>query len=118
VPGVSRQGISDLAWRDRKFSGNSLRVKREHILYHGTLLYDFDLPLIARLLSLPLRQPAWRSSRAHHAFLTNLPLTAEQLRITIREAWQAQSPMAAWPRASTSQLASDKYVQASWNLRY
>ena len=34
----------------RKFSGNSLRVKRTHLLYHGTLLYDFDLSLIAKCL--------------------------------------------------------------------
>jgi lipoate-protein ligase A len=118
VPGVSRQGISDLAWRDRKFSGNSLRVKREHILYHGTLLYDFDLPLIAQLLSLPPRQPAWRNSRAHDAFLTNLPLTAEQLRITIRDAWEASHPPQQWPRVLTTQLAAEKYAQDTWNLRH
>src|SRR5258706_12613484 len=34
----------------RKFSGNSLRVKRTHLLYHGTLLYAFDLGLIEKCL--------------------------------------------------------------------
>ena len=48
VPGVAHAGISDLALMEknaptRKISGNALRIKREHFLYHGTLLYDFDL---------------------------------------------------------------------------
>ena len=40
----------------RKFSGNSLRAKRRHLLYHGTLLYNFDLSLIETCLSAPPRQ--------------------------------------------------------------
>src|SRR4051794_4007835 len=42
----------------RKFSGNSLRMKRSHLLYHGTLLYNFDLGLIEKCLCMPPRQPA------------------------------------------------------------
>ena len=38
-----------------KFSGNSLRVRRTHLLYHGTLLYDFSL---GRDWSLPGRAAA------------------------------------------------------------
>ncbi len=36
-------GISDLVIGNKKCSGNSLRCKRNHFLYHGTLLYDFPL---------------------------------------------------------------------------
>src|SRR5580692_1066670 len=36
VPGVARRGICDLTYRDRKFSGNSVRCRRQHLLYHGT----------------------------------------------------------------------------------
>ena len=50
APGVQLRGTSDLAVDDNKFSGNSLRCKRTHLLYHGTLLYDFDLSLISSLL--------------------------------------------------------------------
>ena len=44
--GIAVRGTSDLAIGDRKFSGNSLRMKRAHLLYHGTLLYGFPLELI------------------------------------------------------------------------
>jgi lipoate-protein ligase A len=118
LPGVSRQGISDLAWDDRKVSGNSLRVKRDHILYHGTLLHNFDLPLIGRLLAPPPRQPQWRQSRSHDAFLANLPIDLPQLRSALMDAWQAHRPLAQWPRELTTRLATEKYAHSAWNLRH
>ena len=48
APGVQCRGTSDLALGTRKFSGNSARCRRDHLLYHGTLLYDFPLELIDR----------------------------------------------------------------------
>lgn len=103
VPNVSCAGTSDLALlandfgatdqargadhSARKFSGNSLRKKRTRVLYHGTLLYDFDLSLIPRLLRSPPRQPDYRAGRAHGDFVTNLPLDGEILRKTLREHW-------------------------------
>ena len=44
------QGTSDLAIGDLKFSGNSARCRRRWLLYHGTLLYDFPLSLVAQCL--------------------------------------------------------------------
>src|SRR5262245_48269753 len=67
VGGVEHVGTSDLAIGGRKFSGNSVRCKRDHLLYHGTVLYGFDLGLIGRLLKSPPRQPAYRGGRAHQA---------------------------------------------------
>jgi lipoate-protein ligase A len=65
VPMVSRCGISDLTIDGRlKFSGNSLRASRTHLLYHGTLLYEFPLPLVGQLLLTPPRQPEYRARRA------------------------------------------------------
>jgi len=55
VPEVRRRGISELFLGNRKFSGNSMRVKRAHLLYHGTLLYDFPVERIGRLLAMPPR---------------------------------------------------------------
>ena len=54
------RGTSDLAMGELKFSGNSLRVRRTHLLYHGTLLYDFSLGAIGRYLVEPPRQPEYR----------------------------------------------------------
>lgn len=77
VPGIYRAGTSDLALHDRKLSGNSLRVKRSHVLYHGTLLYNFSLPRISEYLRMPLRQPEYRAARAHDEFVTNIPVSAK-----------------------------------------
>ena len=89
LPGVARQGISDLAWHGKKFSGNSVRCKREHVLYHGTLLYDFPLALVTELLNMPPRQPDYRAGRSHSDFLTNVPLSAATLRYVVRNAFDA-----------------------------
>ncbi len=117
VPHVRCQGISDLALEQRKFSGNSMRCKREHLLYHGTLLYDFPLDLVGRFLRQPPRQPEYRAGRDHGAFLTNLPLDATTLRQALAAAWQADRPYADWPQAETARLALQRYSQADWNQR-
>src|SRR5438132_7620980 len=41
APGIELAGISDLAHNGRKFSGNSQQRKRNYLLHHGTILYDF-----------------------------------------------------------------------------
>ena len=82
VPGIARQGTSDLTLGRLKFSGNSVRCKRRHFLYHGTLLYDFDAALVDRCLAMPPRQPEYRENRAHSSFVANLPI--ERQRVTRR----------------------------------
>src|SRR5690606_27989264 len=75
--------------RARKFSGNSMRKKRTRILYHDTIMYDFDLSLIDRYLHMPPRQPGYRLNRDHTEFVANLPLDGETLRGTIANHWEA-----------------------------
>lgn len=115
VPGVRCQGTSDLALDGRKFSGNSVRMRRHHLLYHGTLLYDFPLDLIDRCLAMPPRQPAYRDGRPHAAFVTNLPLPAAAIRRSLAAAWQSAEPLADWPRARTSRLIAERYGRPEWN---
>ncbi len=98
VAGVEHVGTSDLAIAGRKFSGNSIRCKREHGLYHGTLLYDFPLACIAEYLGTPPRQPDYRRGRSHEAFVTNLSVAREELVAAVREAFSAREALAAWPR--------------------
>jgi lipoate-protein ligase A len=115
APEVRCQGTSDLALGGRKFSGNSVRVRREHLLYHGTLLYDFPLELIDRCLAMPPRQPDYREGRPHAAFVTNLPLSAATLRRSLASAWQAAEPLTDWPRARTARLVAARYGRPEWN---
>jgi lipoate-protein ligase A len=97
--GVARAGTSDLVLPSspseppRKFSGNSLRIKRTHLLYHGTILYDFALANVARWLAAPQRAPEYRRSRDHGAFLINFPATRTALEQALINAWQATTPL-------------------------
>jgi lipoate-protein ligase A len=84
----------------KKFSGNSLRVKRTHFLYHGTLLYDFDLSLIEACLRTPPRQPAYRGQRSHLDFVTNLPLSRAQLIEAVDAGFPTAGPLADVPLTS------------------
>ena len=116
-PTIARAGTSDLAIGDRKFSGNSLRCKRRFLLYHGTLLYQFPLEQIGKLLKMPSRQPAYREGRSHDDFLVNLPLDAAPLRRALIDAFSADELCNRWPRERTAELAAEKYSRPEWNQR-
>lgn len=115
VPGVKHVGICDLIIGNRKFSGNSVRCKRDHLLYHGTLLYAFDLPLVQRLLRMPPRQPEYRAGRAHEQFVTNLSVSVVDLRRALIAGFAATEPLIEWPRERTERLVAERYSQAAWN---
>jgi lipoate---protein ligase len=114
-PEVRCAGTSDLTLADRKFSGNSMRARRRHFLYHGTLLYDFPLTQIDQYLKHPPRTPAYRSDRTHDDFVTNLPLRRDAIRNALIQAWNATEPSADWPQAAMAQLAAARYSRAEWN---
>ncbi len=73
--------VSDLALADneKKFSGNAQRRGRQFILHHGTILYDFDLPLVSRYLTMPHDVPKYRRGRSHGDFITNIPVSKKDL---------------------------------------
>lgn len=118
VPEVVCRGVSDLAIGESKFSGNSVRCKRDHLLYHGTLLHDFPLELIDQCLAMPPRQPDYRNGRAHQSFVINLPLPATAIRRALVTAWDAKEKCPEWPRESTARLVAEKYSREEWNRKY
>lgn len=113
-PAVAWQGTCDLTLGERKFAGHSVRCRREHLLYHGTLLYSFDLDLIDRYLPLPPRMPNYRAGRPHRDFVTNLHVGREALERTLIDAWQADTPLDPWPEQRTHELAAEQYSRAEW----
>jgi len=116
APGIQRAGTSDLAIDNRKFSGNSVRCKRGHLLYHGTLLYDFTLELVGECLGRPPREPEYRQSRPHESFVTNLRASAVELRDDLIAAWGATTGVGGWPRERVAQLVESKYSRDEWTL--
>jgi lipoate-protein ligase A len=117
VPGLEIAGISDLALDGRKCSGNSQQRKRQGLLHHGTLLYDFYLERIGRYLRMPARQPEYRDGRTHAAFLTNLSVRRVELVRHLCAAWGTDEPLANWPSEQVRQLVRSKYAQANWIRR-
>lgn len=115
VPGVAYRGINDLTLGDRKCSGNSVRIKRQWVLYHGTLLYAAPLEQIDRLLRMPARRPEYRRDRPHREFLTNLPVEACEIREVLATHWQARHGLDVWPKARTRRLLIERYGDPAWH---
>jgi lipoate-protein ligase A len=117
LPGVSCAGTSDLAAGGLKFSGNAQQRKRDHLLHHGTLLFDLDVKSVGRYLRHPARQPDYRAGRDHATFLRNLPCAAHELRRRLGRAWEASGTNEAWPADTVRQLVAEKYGREEWNRR-
>lgn len=124
VPGVVVDGISDLVHDGNKFSGNALRCKRDFLLYHGTLLYDFPLDLVSKCLGTPPRMPEYRENREHGRFVKNLPISRDDLITAVREAFSpgpTEAPsidsMNDWPQELTAGLVQEKYSREDWIAR-
>ena len=116
IPGIERAGTSDLMIAGRKFSGNAQQRKRNHLLHHGTLLYNFDLAAIGRYLHSPQRQPEYRQQRDHLAFVRNLPMSRPELEQRLRQAWPGDQTTD-WPATAVAQLVQEKYGTREWVTR-
>ena len=116
-PRIGFDGTSDLCLDGRKFSGNAQRRRRNWLLHHGTLLYNFPLEHIGRYLLEPPRQPTYRAHRPHSDFVTNFPAQAAWLVEGFRLAWAADDPLPVWPREMTAQLVRSRYARPEWIRR-
>ncbi len=119
VAQAQHQGICDLTVNDHKFSGNSLRIGRSHLLYHGTFLYDFKLDLAHRCLRFAPRQPEYRKQRQHRDFMTNLPLVPEQLAEDLHDVFEVESTGTVEPfLVRAEKLVVERYACDVWRDRH
>jgi len=119
VPGLELQGICDLTLDNRKCSGNSLRITRQSLLYHGTILYDFDLELISQCLKVAPRQPEYRHGRDHDSFVTNVPIDPDRFARDLCNQFGAASEQTTnrW-LAPIRELRSQRYDVPAWHFRH
>lgn len=114
---IEMRGQTDLTMAGRKFSGNAQKRKRNALLFHGTLLLNFELGLIEKYLQMPSKQPDYRAGRGHADFVTNLKLTAGEVAEALRETWGALEASDERPVAEVERLVREKYSKDEWNLR-
>jgi lipoate-protein ligase A len=69
---VAQRGISDIAWRERKLLGSSMRRQKSLLLYQGVLLIDTPRQLFERYLQHPPREPDYRARRDHSSFTISM----------------------------------------------
>ncbi|HRF00810.1 MAG TPA: lipoate--protein ligase family protein [Pirellulaceae bacterium] len=115
---VTMRGTCDLTLDDRKVSGNALRCRRTHLLYHGTLLLDMDLTPVERLLKMPPRQPEYRAGRSHRDFVRCLTVDRSALVRALAGVWQAEpAEIDSTLIDASHRLADERYRRDDWNLR-
>ncbi len=115
---VRFQGTCDLTYDNQKFSGNSLRITRSHLLYHGTLLLAADLDQIADCLATAPRQPEYRAARRHRDFITNLPADAGRLMDELARAFNATIALETCPDQRMQALSRERYGCDEWTQRH
>ncbi len=116
-PTIAIRGHTDLCLGDLKFSGNSQRRRKNFLLFHGTILLNFDLALVGEVLRMPSKQPDYRQRRTHAQFLTNLNVPVEKVKAALQTAWDAGSTLNNPPMEKITVLARDKYATPEWNQR-
>lgn len=118
LPSATLQGICDLTWQNRKCSGNSLRVTRDRILYHGTVLYDFDLAMLSRCLLTAPRQPDYREGRDHATFVTNVPVNSTKLAAHLVDKFEVRERVDAKDlQSQVLKLREQRYESQKWHFR-
>lgn len=116
---VRIQGETDLTLDGRKFSGNSQRRKKTHLLFHGSFLFRLDMALMEKLLPIPDRRPDYRADRSHTEFLTHLDLPPSTLKQQLSSAWGAIEPLPLNGSLSDriGRLVAIRYASDSWTFR-
>ena len=87
LPTVSVQGHTDLTIGTNKFSGNAQRRLRHALLFHGTILYQFDLDKISYYLKHPPKQPDYRDNRSHDQFIVNCYISSDCIQKSLSQTW-------------------------------
>lgn len=117
---AKHKGVSDIAVRGRKISGNAQKRRRRHILHHGTFLYTLDTDRIAKYLREPAERPQYRGARDHKGFLAAVDLPSSEIKRALCEAFNVDPrPVKAGRNEleAAKALAKEKYRAQDWIRR-
>ncbi len=115
------RGHTDLAIQtpegELKFSGNAQRRRRSFLLFHGTLLLDFDLSLIEHCLRFPSLAPEYRAGRSHGSFVVNLRIPSARIIQAICNAWGATQVASNRPLDAMKSMLNARYSNPDWHSK-
>lgn len=115
---VEIKGTSDMTIGNKKFSGNAQSRKQRYILFHGTIMYNFDYERLDELLKPPPKQPDYRENRQHSDFVMNLPIRPSDIINQARSIWGFDEEYEDVPEERIQVLAQTKYSSDEWNLKF
>jgi lipoate-protein ligase A len=85
---IEVKGLGDLAKGEKKICGTAQKWCKKSVLFHGSILIDFDIELIEKYLSHPPLEPDYRKGRPHTDFCTTVSAVCGRT-ITTAKAAQA-----------------------------
>ncbi len=119
-------GRNDLTIDGAKFSGNAQYVKQGRVMHHGTILYDSDLAMVGRVLTVPKDKIESKGLQSVRSRVTNIkPYMADDLPIAafadrLRECMFRENPMVRLDLteedlAAARRLQKERYETWEWN---
>jgi len=122
-------GRNDITVEGKKISGNAQRLFRNKLLHHGTLLFDTDLEVMAKVLQVGLDKIQSKGIKSIRSRVTNIkPYLAQQGTIEefresiLRELFQGarmnQYFLSEDDLRQINKLVNDKYNTWEWNFGY
>ena len=111
------KGISDVAINNKKIIGNAQRRLKDACLFHGCILYDFDINCIASYLKAPPTEPGYRQARTHQDFVQNIELSKEKLVEAFLSIWPCAKHDIPIPIQDIQALSSQKYTREEWSFK-
>ena len=94
------------------------RRKARYYLFHGTILVDFDLELVGRVLRAPSKEPDYRARRSHREFIRNVPVSRAGVKAALCAAWNAHEAAEPVDAGALNALIEERYGRDEWNLKF
>jgi lipoate-protein ligase A len=122
-------GRNDITVEGRKISGNAQRLFRNKLLHHGTLLFDADLEVMAKVLQVRFDKIQSKGIKSIPSRVTNIKpfltrqRTIEEFReFILRELFPGEEInqyfLSIDDLRQINQLVEDKYSTWEWNFGY
>ena len=113
---ASYKGISDVVIDNKKIIGNAQRRLKQACLFHGCILYNFDIECMSRYLKYPPSTPDYRKNRPHSDFVCNLGISKKQLKTILLSIWPTVPMPCPIEHDNILKLCKDKYSSHNWNF--